>query len=106
VPKVTYIDPSDAEIMIDVDTETTVMRAAVGHGIQGIDADCGGQCACGTCHVIVEDAWIGRIDPPSEMEASMIECVDDAQPSSRLSCQIRMTHDLDGLVVRVPGSQH
>jgi len=83
----------------------TVMETAKKHLIEGIEAECGGACACATCHVYVEEAWREAVGPPSEMEEDMLDFAFDVRPSSRLSCQIKVTEALDGLVVRVPEKQ-
>jgi 2Fe-2S ferredoxin len=82
------------------------MEGAVRNNVPGIDADCGGACACATCHVYVDEAFAAETDRPSAMEESMLDFADNVQPNSRLSCQIRVTDDLDGLIVRLPESQH
>jgi 2Fe-2S ferredoxin len=82
------------------------MRGAVDNGVPGIDADCGGQCACATCHVFVDEAWSARTGSPDEQEESMLSFAATAQPNSRLSCQITVNGELDGLVVRLPEAQH
>ncbi|MDE2364461.1 MAG: 2Fe-2S iron-sulfur cluster binding domain-containing protein [Hyphomicrobiales bacterium] len=104
--KVHYISHSGEDRAVEVPTGESVMRGAVANSIPGIDADCGGQCACATCHVYVDEAWLKKIEAPGEMEASMLAFVDGAQPNSRLSCQINVTPELDGLIVRLPESQH
>ena len=104
--KVHYIAHDGAERTVEVATGESVMQGAISNGVAGIDADCGGQCACATCHVYVDDAWASKTGAPSEMEANMLAFVDAAQPNSRLSCQIKVTAELDGLVVRLPESQH
>lgn len=106
MPKVRYVAHDGTERAVDVPIGESVMRGAVANGVPGIDADCGGQCACATCHVYVDEAWIARIGEPSEMETSMLAFVDGVQPNSRLSCQIPMTAELAGLVVKLPESQH
>jgi 2Fe-2S ferredoxin len=74
--------------------------------VPGIDGDCGGACACATCHVYVDEAWNGRAGERSTMESSMLEFAENVESNSRLGCQIKMTADLDGLTVRLPESQH
>ncbi len=108
MPKVTYIEHNGAEHPIDVQAGLSVMRGAVDNNVPGIDADCGGECACATCHVYVDPAWTDRIGTPEpgSQEASMLSFAAAAEPNSRLSCQITMTEDLDGLVVRMPEGQH
>jgi 2Fe-2S ferredoxin len=104
--KITYIEASGKEHAIDVADGMSVMEGAVKNGIPGIDADCGGACACATCHVYVDPAWAEKTGKPSSMEESMLDFANDVEPNSRLSCQIKVTPELDGLIVRMPKSQH
>ena len=104
--KITYIEHDGTEHAIDVKTGLTVMEGAVKNNIPGIDADCGGACACATCHVYVDEAWTAKTGTKSAMEESMLDFAEGVEPNSRLSCQIKVTDDLDGLVVRMPESQH
>ena len=106
MPTVRYVAHDGKERVVEVAVGDTVMRGAVANAVPGIDADCGGQCACATCHVYVDESWMAKAGAPSDMEASMLGFVDGVQPTSRLSCQIQMTADLDGLVVKLPKSQH
>jgi 2Fe-2S ferredoxin len=106
MPKITYIEHNGKEHTIEVPAGQTVMEGAVKHAIPGIDADCGGACACATCHVYVDEAWAEKTGKPGGMEQSMLDFANDVEPTSRLSCQIKVTAELDGLVVRMPGSQH
>jgi 2Fe-2S ferredoxin len=106
MPHVTYIEHNGTEHRIALEEGDSVMRGAVDNGVPGIDADCGGECACATCHVFVDDAWLARCGTPSEQEASMLSFAATAQPNSRLSCQITMDAALDGLLVRLPEAQH
>jgi 2Fe-2S ferredoxin len=104
--KITYIEHEGKEHTIDVPAGQSVMEGAVKHAIPGIDADCGGACACATCHVYVDEAWREKTGEPSSMEMSMLDFAEDVEANSRLSCQIKVTDALDGLVVRMPKSQH
>ena len=104
--KVTYIQFDGTETVIDVKPGLTVMEGAVKNNVRGIDADCGGACACATCHVFVDEAWTAKTGEKSAMEESMLDFAENVQPTSRLSCQIKITEELDGLVVRLPESQH
>jgi ferredoxin, 2Fe-2S len=106
LPKIIYIQLSGEQHVVETPIDTSVMRAAVDNGIQGIDGDCGGQCACATCHVYVDDAWLSKTGQRTEMEESMLAFADSAKINSRLACQIKTTNDLDGLVVRLPEGQH
>jgi ferredoxin, 2Fe-2S len=108
MPQVTYIEFNGAEHCVDVPLGTSVMRGAVDNNVPGIDADCGGECACATCHVYVDPAWLAKtgLPVPASQEASMLSFAAVAEPNSRLSCQITMTEELAGLVVRMPEGQH
>ena len=106
MPKVTFIEHDGTEHPVEAEDGLSVMRAAVDNGVPGIDADCGGQCACATCHVFVDEAWLERTGAMGEQEESMLSFAAATQPNSRLSCQIEMTAALDGLVVRMPEAQH
>ncbi|MFN8946451.1 MAG: 2Fe-2S iron-sulfur cluster-binding protein [Alphaproteobacteria bacterium] len=104
--KIKYIEHDGKEHVIDVQPGTTVMEGAVKNMIPGIDADCGGACACATCHVYVDKAWLGKIQPMQEMEKTMLDFAEGVEANSRLSCQIQVTEALDGMTVRMPKSQH
>jgi ferredoxin, 2Fe-2S len=106
--KITYIEHSGREHTVEVPLGLSVMRGAVDNNIPGIDADCGGECACATCHVYVQEPWLAQIGSPApgSQEASMLSFAALAQPNSRLSCQLKVTETLDGLVVRMPEGQH
>ena len=106
MPRVLYIEADGTEHTADAPEGWTVMEGAVKNNIPGIDADCGGACACATCHVYVEPEWLERLGPQSEMEQSMLDFAEDVRAMSRLACQIKITGALDGLVVRLPESQH
>ena len=106
MPKITYIEFNGTEHTVDVDTGLTVMEGAIKNLIPGIDADCGGACACATCHVHVDAKWTEKVGGPDDMEQTMLDFAEDVDDSSRLSCQIRVSDELDGLIVRMPESQH
>jgi ferredoxin, 2Fe-2S len=108
VPKIIYVEFSGREHQVEVPLGLSVMRGAVDNNIPGIDADCGGECACATCHVYVDEAWLGKIGlpPDGSQEATMLSFAALAEPNSRLSCQIKVSDELDGLVVRMPEGQH
>ncbi len=106
MPKITFIQPDGSEQTVEAPLGWSVMEAAVKALVPGIDADCGGACACATCHVYVDPAWTGRLPAKAEMEETMLDFAQAAAPNSRLSCQIRVTSELDGLIVRVPVAQH
>ena len=103
--KITYIEHDGTDHVVDVKPGLTLMEGAVKHNVPGIDADCGGACACATCHVYVDEAWKDLTGSPSAMEESMLDFAEGVQDNSRLSCQIKVTDALDGLVVRLPESQ-
>jgi ferredoxin, 2Fe-2S len=108
MPKVTYV-PHATHVgvsrVIDASEGQSVMEAAVQHGVPGIRALCGGSCACATCHVYVDPGWVDRTGDASEMEKDMLGLAVEIAPNSRLSCQIKMTPTLDGLIVRMPRTQ-
>jgi 2Fe-2S ferredoxin len=106
MPKITFIEYNGTAHTVEVDTGLSVMEAAVNNGVPGIDADCGGACACATCHVYVDPAWEAKTGEKNESEAAMISFANGVEPNSRLSCQITVTAELDGLVVRMPAGQH
>jgi 2Fe-2S ferredoxin len=104
--KITYIQFDGTETVIDVKPGLSVMEGAVKNNVRGIDADCGGACACATCHVFVDPAWLDKVGQKSAMEESMLDFAENVEENSRLSCQIPVTEALDGLIVRLPESQH
>ena len=97
MPKITYIDSSGASRIVDAEVGSTVMETAIKNGVPGIEAECGGACACATCHVYVDEAWLEKTGGPSPMEEDMLDFGFDVRPNSRLSCQIKVTAELDGL---------
>jgi 2Fe-2S ferredoxin len=105
MPKITYIDSAGTARTVDAEIGATVMETAIRNAIPGIEAECGGACACATCHVYVDDAWREKTGEASAMEQDMLDFGYDVRASSRLSCQIKVTADLDGLVVRTPERQ-
>jgi ferredoxin, 2Fe-2S len=103
--KITYIEHNGIEHAVEVKAGQSVMEGAVKHDVPCLDAECGGACACATCHVYVDEAWLERTGAPSATEESMLGFIESVKPNSRLSCQIKVTDNLDGLVVRLPESQ-
>ncbi len=103
--KITYIEYGGVEHVLDIEPGTSVMQGAVGNSVRGIIGDCGGACSCATCHVYVDPEWLDKIGEKNPTEEALLEEVCDAQPNSRLSCQIKITEALDGLVVRLPAKQ-
>lgn len=106
MPTITYIEHDGTAHRIEVEAGLSVMEGAVNNNVPGIDADCGGSCACATCHVFVEEAWLAKCGTPDAQETSMLGFAATAQPNSRLACQITVSDDLDGLVVNMPEAQH
>jgi 2Fe-2S ferredoxin len=104
--KITYVEHNGTEHVIDVKTGVSIMEGAVKNNVPGIDADCGGACSCATCHVYVDEAWLAVTGEPSAMEVSMLDFAEEIQPNSRLSCQIKVSDQMDGVVVRLPKAQH
>ena len=106
--RITYVEHNGKAHTVEVPNGRSVMQGAVDNNIPGIDADCGGECACATCHVYVDAAWLPVVGLPKEgsQEASMLSFAAVTQPDSRLSCQIEVTDALNGLVVRMPEGQH
>ena len=105
MPKINYIDHDGNTRTFEGDVGSTVMETAVKNQVPGIEADCGGACACATCHVYVDPAWTKIAGSPSEMEEDMLDFAFDVQDNSRLSCQIKVSDELDGLIVRTPERQ-
>ena len=103
--KITYIEHDGTEHVVEATNGQSVMSAAIDNLVPGIDADCGGQCSCATCHVIVDDAWAEVVGPAGQQEESMLDLNPERAPHSRLSCQIPVRDELDGLVVRLPQFQ-
>lgn len=106
MPKVIFIAPDGARREIDIPNGWSLMEGAVQNRVEGIVAECGGGCACATCHVFVDDAWLARLPAPSPSETDLLECTAVPRaPNSRLSCQLRMAAELDGMVVQLPERQ-
>jgi 2Fe-2S ferredoxin len=104
--EVVFITADGRKFAVKVGGADSLMRAAVDAGVPGIVAECGGSCSCGTCHVYVNQAWQSKLPAPSSSEASMLEAFGTSRPNSRLSCQIELSSELDGLTVEVPESQY
>ncbi|MFT0891152.1 2Fe-2S iron-sulfur cluster-binding protein [Pseudochelatococcus sp. G4_1912] len=105
MPKITYIDAAGNSRIVEAVIGSTVMEVAVHNSIPGILAECGGACACATCHVYIEEEWVDIVGPPEPMEEDMLDFALDVRSNSRLSCQIRVREELDGLVVQTPLKQ-
>jgi 2Fe-2S ferredoxin len=104
--KVTFVHFSGEETTVEASVGTSVMHAAIDNLVPGIDADCGGECSCATCHVLVDDGWMTKAGQPSQQENLMLDLNPDREANSRLSCQIELSDDLDGLVVNLPEFQY
>ena len=102
MPRITYIAEDGTETVAEVSEGFSVMEGAVANSVAGIEAVCGGSCACATCHVYVDAGWEDRLEPKSDAEDAMLDFAAGVQPNSRLSCQLRVSGSLDGLVVRIP----
>ena len=105
MPFITFIEPDGKTHKIKAENGASLMRAAVDNMIEGIIGECGGSCACATCNCFISKEWMDKVGPISEMEEDMLDCVAEYQDNSRLSCQIKITDDLDGLVVHLPNTQ-
>lgn len=103
--KITYIQPDGSSQTVDAQPGITVMEAAKMNDVAGIEAECGGACACATCHVYIDAAWTAKVGKAGDMEEDMLDFAFDVRDESRLSCQIKVTAELDGLVVKVPEKQ-
>ena len=103
--KIKYIEFNGNEHEIDVSNGLTVMEGAIKNKIPGIDADCGGACACATCHVYVDNKWIEKLSPKDDSEEDMLDFAFEVKSNSRLSCQITVSDELDGLIVNMPEKQ-
>ena len=102
MPKITYIDNQGNAKTIEVENGLSVMEGAIQNDVPGIDADCGGSMACATCHVYVEEKWLNKISDAEEAEVDMIDMAFEPKKNSRLSCQLIVTNELDGLIVLTP----
>jgi 2Fe-2S ferredoxin len=105
MPKITYIDQDGTERTVDAELGATVMETAINNDVPGILATCGGSCSCATCHVYVDEDWFDKLPPLSLEELDMLDTAHDLEPNSRLSCQILVTEEIDGLVVKTPARQ-
>ena len=106
MPTIHYIDPTGKKHSVEAESGQTLMEVAIKNLVPGIVAECGGACSCATCHVYVDEEWRAKTGEPGEMEEDMLDFAIDPQDNSRLSCQITLTDEMDGLTVRVPERQH
>ena len=105
MPKITYIEHNGKSHTLEVANGLTVMEGAVQNNVPGIDADCGGSCACATCHVYVDEKWFKKLPNKESAEEDMLDMAFELKPLSRLSCQLTVSDELDGLVVKMPSKQ-
>lgn len=103
--KIVFIDHKGSETVVEAEDGKSIMQVAVDNLVPGIVGDCGGCCTCATCHAYVDEAWLGKLYPPSEDETMMLEGALHVQQNSRLTCQIKVKPEIDGIVVRTPESQ-
>jgi len=105
MPKITFVDYQGNERSVEASSGDTVMEVATSNDIPGIDADCGGACACATCHVFVNEEWLKMVGKPGDLEAEMLEVAEEVTAASRLACQVHISDEMDGLIVATPESQ-
>ena len=105
MPRIVFIEADGRRRPVDARVGVSLMETARQHAIAGVVAQCGGACACATCHVYVDPAWLGRLPPPEDMEEGMLQIAWEPRANSRLSCQVEVTEDMDGLEVTVPARQ-
>lgn len=103
--KIIFVEHDNTEHVAEFEAGASVMQVAVGNAIPGIDADCGGECACGTCHVILSQAWFEQVGAPGDDEEQMLSMTPERTETSRLGCQIETTEAMDGMSVRLPEFQ-
>ncbi len=106
MPKVTYITPDGTRHEVEVENGYSVMEGAINNNIEGIVAECGGACACATCHSYIDEAWMSKMPAMDDMEDSMLDAAYDRRESSRLTCQLEMNDDWDGLIVHVGENEY
>jgi len=105
-PKIIYLDIDGTRKVVEAEPGMTIMEAAVDNGVRGIIAECGGACACATCHAYVSEKWLDRLPPPGELEDGMLDAAMDRRPNSRLTCQLEVTDMLDGIELEVAQNEH
>lgn len=102
---ITFIEHNGTKHQVDIEEGRSLMQLAMDNGVPGVDADCGGECACGTCHVIVDKNWASSAGIITEVETQMLDMTPEKEETSRLSCQISTSKDMDGMIVRLPEFQ-
>lgn len=106
MPKITYIDHAGSKQTVDAIVGDSLMETALSNDLPGIEADCGGACACATCHVYISEDWSDAIGKAEDLEKEMLSVAEEVRETSRLSCQVTITEDMDGLVVTTPENQY
>ena len=106
MPKLIFIDATGAVHEVDAEIGVSVMDAAIKAGVPGIEARCGGSCICATCHSYIDARWLAQLAAPDEIEEAMLECTPEPKSNSRLTCQLPVTEELEGMIIQVPESQH
>lgn len=106
MPQITFVEHDGTENKLDVESGYSLMQAAVDNMVEGIVAECGGACSCATCHCYIDESWLDKVGTPDATEEEMIEFAIERKENSRLSCQVQVTEDLDGLIVHLPESQY
>ena len=106
MPNITFVEHDGRRHVMDLKAGLSLMEGAVKNNVPGIDADCGGACACATCHVYVDEAWLEKVGAPLPMEQSMLDFAENVETRSRLSCQVTVRDEMNGLIVYLPASQH
>ncbi|MCH7502982.1 MAG: 2Fe-2S iron-sulfur cluster binding domain-containing protein [Proteobacteria bacterium] len=106
MPKISYITPDGTQHDVDVETGYSVMEGAINNDIQGIVAECGGACACATCHSYIDEAWLDKLPKMDDMEDSMLDAAFERKSNSRLTCQLEVTDEFDGLIVHVADNDY
>ncbi len=101
MPRIIYIEPDGTRRELEVQVGYSVMEGATMNGVEGIEAECGGACSCATCHAYIDETWLGKLQEIDGMEDAMLESASERKPNSRLTCQIQVSEDLDGLVLTV-----
>ena len=105
MPKITYIEHKGKSHTVEVQNEMSVMEGAIHNNIPGIEADCGGACACATCHIYVDEKWFNKLEKKSDAEQDMLDMAFEPNKFSRLSCQISVSNELEGMIVKIPSKQ-
>ncbi|MDC0011022.1 2Fe-2S iron-sulfur cluster-binding protein [Porticoccaceae bacterium] len=105
MPRVTYIQADGQSQEVNLEAGSSLMQGALDNMIDGIVAECGGSCSCATCHCYIDADWIDKVEPAEEMETDLLDCVSEPKDNSRLSCRVKVSDSLDGLVVHLPTTQ-